>query len=249
MIGILSRHGLEAIERALSGRPLLAFDFDGTLAPLVDQPADASMRPSTRTLLRSIARAFPVAVVSGRSRLDLVSRLEDVPSIGLVGNHGAETAAGPPDPGVRRRVAAWAKALDSVFASSRGVEIEDKGLTLSLHYRRAPEPEEARRRLFAAASAFPDARLTGGHAVLNLVPRELPTKGSAVETLANGFGCTSALFVGDDLTDEDAFESSVVDVSVRVGRDLGSAARYFLESQDQIDTLLEVLLAAMARRR
>jgi trehalose 6-phosphate phosphatase len=248
MIGILTRHGVEAIERAVAGRPLLAFDFDGTLAPLVEQPSAARMKTSTHTLLRAIARSFTVAVVSGRSRPDLISRLEGIPAVALVGNHGAETGQGPPDPRVRRRVAAWAKTLESVFASARGVEVEDKGLTLSLHYRRAPEPEEARRRLFAAASAFPDARLTGGHAVLNLIPRELPTKGSAVEKLVSGFGCTSALFVGDDVTDEDAFESPVVQVPVRVGPDPGSAARYFLEGQDQVDTLLEVLLAAKAQR-
>jgi len=248
MIGILTRHGVEAIERAFSGRPLLAFDFDGTLAPLVEQPSAASMRTSTRTLLRAISRSFTVAVVSGRSRPDLISRLEGIPEVALVGNHGAETGLGVADPRVRRRVAAWAKTLASVFASARGVEVEDKGLTLSLHYRRAPEPEEARRRLFAAASAFPDARLTGGHAVLNLIPRELPTKGAAIEKLASGLGCTSALFVGDDVTDEDAFESHVVDVSVRIGRDLGSAARYFLEVQEQIDTLLELLLTAGAQR-
>lgn len=248
MIDILSRQGLAALDRLMTGRPLLAFDFDGTLAPLTPNREDAVMRRSTHALLRDAARRHPLAVISGRARADLIERLKGIPGVAAVGNHGAENGRPRFDRSLRRRVSAWGAALGSVLASTPGIEVEDKGLTLAVHYRGTRDPEAAQERIRSAAHAFPDARVTGGHSVVNVIPAELPTKGSALEKLAPGFGCDAVLFVGDDVTDEDAFESPCVDVGVRIGRDPASAARYYLEDQDRIDQLLRIVLAASPGR-
>ncbi|MFO0585502.1 MAG: trehalose-phosphatase [Anaeromyxobacter sp.] len=244
MIGIFSSSGLAALSRFRTGRPLLAFDFDGTLAPLVPRREEARLATTTRWLLRQAAQRHTVAVISGRSRADLAPRLAGIQGVTVLGNHGAEAEAGPVDAELRGRVAAWARTLRSVFARTRGVEVEDKGLSLAVHYRDAHDRGRARERITSAARAFPDARVTGGISVVNIVPAELPHKGRALEKLASDLDRDRVLFVGDDLTDEDAFEAPCVDVSVRVGRELGSAASYYLDSQAELDRLLAILVGA-----
>lgn len=246
MIPILSARGAEAIEGAARARALLVFDFDGTLAPIVADRDAARMRESTRALLGRVAVAYPTAIVSGRARSDVAARVAGTPLVAIVGNHGGEDAD-TPDPRIRRRVGAWAAALRDALDELAGVEIEDKGLSLAVHYRRSDRPEEALRRIGVVACALPGARVTGGLAVVNVCPAEAPSKGTAIAALARRTGAAQVLFVGDDVTDEDAFLSPAVDVPVRVGPSDASAARWILERQEDVDALLGALLAARAR--
>src|SRR6185295_11415249 len=91
---ILARLHRPLLEQFAWSQVLVAFDFDGTLAPIVADPTAAAMAPSTRRLFREVAALYPCAVISGRSRADLAGRLRGVPLREIVGNHGLEPALG-----------------------------------------------------------------------------------------------------------------------------------------------------------
>lgn len=246
MIHVLSDEGREVLRVLARQGALLAFDFDGTLAPIVDDPASAQVSAHTQALLRTAALLYPCAVISGRARADLAKRLARIPVARLVGNHGAEADAEPPPPLVRTQVRAWAGALRDAVEGD-GVEVEDKGFTVAVHFRRAREPAGARLRILHLASVLPGARVFGGHAVVNVAPIGAPTKADAIDAFAAQFPPGPLLFAGDDETDEDAFRSPLVTCAVRVGRSERTAARYCLETQADVDRLLWVLVSERAR--
>jgi trehalose 6-phosphate phosphatase len=246
MIHLLSPEGREAVGRIARERALLAFDFDGTLAPLVDDPREAWMRAHTRALLRAVATLFPCAVISGRARADVLARLGDAHLRAVIGNHGAERGDARPRVG-RARAAAWAAALRDALHDEEGVEVEDKGLTVAVHYRRARWPEAARKRIVQLAALLPGVRLFGGHDVVNLAPVGAPTKADAIEAFSIEFPPAPLAFFGDDETDEDAFRSHVVTFAVRIGPSETSAARYHLEHQAEIDAVLWAIVSERAR--
>ncbi len=248
MKDILSNEGRTVLDDVARRRLLLAFDFDGTLAPMVEDRDAAGIAASTKRLLRLLCVFHPCAVVSGRSRADLLHRVEGIPLTAIVGNHGAEAGHGPVDRTVRSLVVGWRELACAALQGVDGVEVEDKGLSLALHYRRAHDPEGAERIVTAAASTLPGARVFGGHAVVNVVPPDAHDKGRAVaDVLARLTPRNAALYVGDDSTDEDAFASSVVQVGIRIGACPSSAARYFIASQERIDDLLRALVCARRR--
>ena len=245
MKDILSDEARAVLEDVGQRRMLLAFDFDGTLAPLVHDRDAARVPESTKRLLRLVCVLHPCAVVSGRSRRDLVRRLDGIPLAAIVGNHGAEAGHGPVDESVRKRVIAWRESARAALETVGGVEIEDKGLSVAIHYRRARDVEAAERAVTAVAKSLPRARVFPGHAVVNVAPPEAHDKGLAVAgLLARFMPRHKAVFVGDDATDEDAFRSPVVEVGIRVEPSASSAARYFIGSQDRLDDLLRALLRA-----
>jgi trehalose 6-phosphate phosphatase len=246
VIDLLSPEGLQVIEEIGREPSIIAFDFDGTLAPIVDEPDDAQMTDQTRALLRGLAVGFPCAVISGRSRADVLERIGRVPLVAVFGNHGVEASADPPSPDLKARVAAWAEEIRAVTTPGE-VQIEDKGHSLAVHYRRARRPEEEASRVRALARGFPGARLLEGHAALNVVPLEAPGKDGAVRALGRLFPGRPLLFLGDDVVDEDAFRCPQVTWPVRVGHTRNTDAGYFLGKQRDVDQLLQALLAARAR--
>jgi trehalose 6-phosphate phosphatase len=241
-------------------RSLLAFDFDGTLAPLTPQRQDAAMRASTREHLIRLCHLFPCAVISGRSRADTAARLVGVPTRYVIGNHGLEPGG---DLRAAERAATRAmKLVRPLLLKWPGVELEDKRYSFSLHYRRAKRPTEVPDELANMLLGLPVAlRVIPGKMVLNAVAASAPDKGDALLLLAERERAEMALYVGDDVTDEDVFElhlrrhlqkpwlgSTGKVMTVRVGRSRSSAARYFLRGQRQIDELLS-RLAALRRGR
>lgn len=247
MKAILHEEARETLDLLARDRALLVFDFDGTLAPIVEARADAAIPDSTRALLRVVSLLYPCAVVSGRSRADLAPRLEGIPFVAFTGNHGAEAGFGPVDRGPRRVVEGWVEALANELGDLPGVELEDKGLSVAVHYRGAPDGVVAERRVRAAAARLEGVRVFGGRSVVNVVPVGAPDKGAAVGDLLRRIGAGKAMYVGDDVTDEDAFGAEGVVVSVRVGWREGSAAEWFLPAQADVDALLEALVAARRR--
>lgn len=221
---------------------LLALDYDGTLAPVVATPERARMRARTRRLLVQVAARYPVVVISGRSYEDLAGRLAGIPFRAVLGNYGAEPSrAGPP-----REVGVWATRLIARLAACPGVSVEHKGFSLTIHYRRAPDGDHALGIIREAVSEIRGARVVQGLAAVALLPRRAPDKGVSLQRMRRRLGCDRAIFVGDDPTDEAAFESDVPSrlLAVRVGglRD-PSAAPYRLKRQADIDTLLRTLAA------
>lgn len=224
-----------------AGRLLVAFDYDGVLAPLVTAPEGRAMRPATARLLREVARRYPVAVVSGRAFRDL-SRLVPGRGVVRVGNHGFELGHAVPVPGrVAAQVADWEAELARRLDGIPGWHVEHKRSTLSIHYGMGKSWRKVERAVRAAGRSLMGARLLPGKKVLNVIPSSFPTKGDAVRRLLERFRMDVALFLGDDRTDEDVFrmgEPMVVGVRVGAGR---TAARWRIRSQEDVDQVLERL--------
>ncbi|HSM93040.1 MAG TPA: trehalose-phosphatase, partial [Anaeromyxobacteraceae bacterium] len=224
------------------GRPgtLLVFDFDGTLAPLVRARGRARLGEGTRRALARVAKALPTAVLSGRAWPDLAAKVAGVPVRWAVGGHGAEWPGEAPPRRFVRRVAGWRRVLDGRLAALQGVDVEDKEVSLSIHWRAARDAAAAGAAVLQATGDLPGARRVGGKRVLNVVPAEAPDKGGALARLVAESGCERVLFVGDDVTDEAGFRARlpVPSVMVRVGRSRESAAAWYLRSRADVDRLL-----------
>lgn len=248
MKNILAQAGEAVLDGVAHERMPLVFDFDGTLAPLVDDPGAARMNDSTRALLRLVSLLHPCAVISGRSRADIAHRVDGIPLVAIVGNHGAEAGRGPVDRTDADLVASWRDTARRELAGIEGVEVEDKGLSLAIHYRRSTTRDDAEHAVTAVARRLKGARVFRGHAVMNVVPPHLHDKGVALAGVLSRIGRDRAMYVGDDTTDEDAFRSKAVQIAVRVGHSPASAAAYFVPSQPDIDDLLRALIRARSRQ-
>jgi trehalose 6-phosphate phosphatase len=234
------------LERIASSDALLGFDFDGTLAPIVDDPALATMRTATRRLLAQVAQLYPCAVISGRSEEDLLQRLGGVTVWYVVGNRALQ----PPEQTERlaRQVKTWGPALVERLAQWEGIAIEDKLVSLAVHYRHAREHDRARRAIAEAAALLDGVRVIPGKEVINLVPEGGPNKGAALERIRLQLGCPAGLYVGDDQSDEDVFAVGRAVAGVRVGRHDQSVAPFYIGDQRDMDELLERLIELRPRR-
>ena len=228
------------LKRLSRERILCAFDFDGTLAPIVAHPNQAGMRDLTRYLLVRLAAVYPCVILSGRARGDLLGKLGGVSVAQAIGNHGAE-AAGTTGK-ARRQVRRWKAAIELELGPVSGLWVEDKGLSLAVHYRQVARKAEARRRILQAAQNLQQVRVFGGKQVVNLVVDGAPHKGEALAAERTRLHCEWALYVGDDENDEDAFAIDGNIISVRVGQKRRSHARYYLRTQAEINRLLELLV-------
>jgi trehalose 6-phosphate phosphatase len=245
---LFDREGMHALEVVLRAQPLLAFDFDGTLAPLVQRPDDARVPVELSHSLDQLAQLRPVAVVTGRSVADVARRLGFSPRF-IVGNHGAE------DPGrsarldvscldeLRAQLASHAAELDAA-----GVQVEDKRFSLALHYRVARDQDRAQACIQALLAGLdPRLRSFGGKFVVNVVLAGAPDKGDAVASLLQRAGCGVAVFVGDDVNDEAVFARALPNwLTVRVGRDdPQSRAGFFLSDHSEVELMLNAMLAVL----
>lgn len=248
MRNLLSRRNLLHLARTVGSDGVLAFDFDGTLAPIVAVPGAAAMRDETRHLLAAIGELRPVVIITGRSVADVTPRLRGVRTAAIVGNHGVEPSTAMT--GAKRTVAGWRALLDATVGRLDGVYVEDKVYSVAVHYRHAASPrgvrealEEARRQLGASV------RVTEGHSLVNLIPAGAPTKGDAVRRVEQELSARIVLYAGDEETDEDAFAAldATLGVGVRIGVAARSHARFYLPGQDDVDLMLKHLLSVVRR--
>ena len=248
-VSILDDHAAAKLADFASGNVLLAFDYDGTLAPIAARPERARLRPSTRRLLREVAEHYPSIVISGRALADVSRRLADVPLCCVFGNHGSE-------PVVRtaplQHTDEWVTTLERELPHDPAIWVEHKGHSVTVHYRGARDRDAVREAIVGVATTLPDVRVVGGSEAVNLLRRNAPDKGSALAYALRAFACEQAVYLGDDDTDEHAFAALPPDrlMSIRVGRPLNATkARFHLDSQQDIDVLLERLVALRARHR
>lgn len=243
----LSTAGLERLRSFVTPHSLLAFDVDGTLAPIVARPWDARIPSELQRRLATFTKSSTVAIITGRAVDDARRMLEFSPAY-LIGNHGCEglpgfeSASGP----YAAECAQWLDELrgeDECWQDTPGVTLEDKTYSLTFHYRHAVRVDQALRMLEArAAKLFPMPRIIHGDCVLNLVPREAPHKGDALHALLEHSGCEHALYVGDDTTDEDVFRLDIPELlSVRVRQSDDTAAELYLHGQEDVVRLLDAI--------
>lgn len=247
---------------AASDRLLVALDFDGTLAPLEDEPMEARMIPAARVALDAlvVAPATFVALVSGRSLSDLreISEHDDDSPLLLAGSHGAEfwiPGEGvathdddPADAALRDELRAHAELATADLA---GVWIEPKRFGFGVHTRKSSSADaaEANRRVDAIVAAeAPQWRRRTGHNIVEFAFRH-EGKDSAVAELRERTDASSVVFAGDDVTDEDALESlGPVDLGVHVGS-RPTAARVCVPDIPAMAALLSVIAAERSALR
>jgi trehalose 6-phosphate phosphatase len=223
---------------------LVASDFDGTLAPIVSNPADARPLPGAAKALIALA-ALPsttVALVSGRA-LSTLHELSSMPApVHLVGSHGAEFDTGfahDIDHELLDRIIAE---LTAIAANRPGVAVEPKLASVALHVRNA-SPADGADALDAARAAAEswDAEVTAGKAVLEFAVISTD-KGEAIDVIRDRDAATAVVFFGDDVTDEKAFRRMRgPDVGVKVGPG-DTLAGYRVESPEDVEAALEYLL-------
>jgi trehalose 6-phosphate phosphatase len=239
--------GERALAEVMHRHPVLAFDFDGTLAPIVPRPDEAHVPEAVAHGLAELARGLPVAVVTGRSVADVRGRLGFTPTW-VIGNHGAEDPdVGPPSvasqalDALRHRIGAHADMLvDS------GVEVEDKRYSIALHYRLAPDKGRALVCIEELLQGIePALRRFGGKCVVNVMATGLPDKGDAVASLVHRAAADTAVFVGDDVNDEAVFMRAEPHwLTVKIGRDDPlSRAMFFLDTEAELAVVLQKMLA------
>lgn len=243
-----------------TGHLVLLLDFDGTLAPLVDRPETAAIPSTVGDSLEMLRRrgGVAMAVVSGRGLADLRERAA-LPGIVHAGNHGLEMAGDgwrwthPDAATARPTLDAVADEIAPVVASTDGAWIEDKGLTLTIHFRLADPAAVPRLRaaVEAAVQSHDGVRMTAGRSIVEVRPDVSWGKGSAVLFLLDRMvppAGTPVLYLGDDTTDEDAFrvlaergdgaEGIIVADPLRA-----TAARSYLREVEEVGKLLGRLAA------
>ena len=253
-------------EIAGTERLLIGTDFDGTLAPIVDDPATARALPEAVEALRSLA-GIPgtrVAVISGRSLSDLRMLLGDTDALELVGSHGAEvstagdgeaqhpehTGRSELSPTASTRLAKLRRVLQGITSQYRGVNLEPKPTGIAVHLRNADERDA---QAVTAAIEEDPATWSGVHLLRGKKVLELTVvatdKGRALQNLVHEHHSTATLFLGDDITDENAFLSlSSPDIGIKVGTG-ATAADLRIADPARVSDVLHVLDAARRRAR
>lgn len=193
----------------------LVSDFDGTLSPIVPRPEDAQPTAANRAHLRALAEQLAlVAVITGRAAAEAYQRLE-IADLLVVGNHGLERwqagglAVSADAARFQPQVEAAAAELEPILAP--GMQIENKGLTLSVHYRQAADPEATRAAFSARIQALAGQHglaFHEGRRVFELRPPLAQDKGSALTGLVAEYNLTGVIFLGDDVTDAAALAAA-----------------------------------------
>jgi trehalose 6-phosphate phosphatase len=257
--------------QVLSARPsALVSDLDGTLSPIASTPEEASVLPGCRRALeRLLDQIDLVAVVSGRPGGE-AKRLLRVEGVVYLGNHGLDRWIGlerPAGTPAGQAETAWRSVrlaledLKETLAGQPGLRFEDKGATISIHYRLAPDPEAARLLVLAAAAqaaARRDLAVGEGKKVVELRPSHWPGKGACLEELAHGCGLRGLVYLGDDHPDLHAFEAlaqlrqreGLLALSVGVAgpespSELADRADVLLAGPEQVEAFLQELVETL----
>ena len=252
--------------KADPSRSAVLLDVDGVLAPIVQHPDDAHMPETTRRPLIDIAKRYGiVACVSGRRASD-ARRIVSLGSIAYLGSHGSEVLKpGSIQPEMDRELQAWTRrvqdfaqeAFDERLRQLR-VRLEDKEAIAALHWRDVPDEEEAEAAVREVAEAAEKAGFNAhwGRKVLEIRPPVRIDKGAGIVSLLRDVDLAAAVYVGDDVTDLDAFrgltelvEMGRLGTAVRIGvrsdegpSKLGQEADWMVEGTDGVRELLKSLL-------
>jgi trehalose 6-phosphate phosphatase len=243
-------------------RILLLTDYDGTLAPIVERPELAEIPESTRQVLKKLARqrTFKLGIISGRGLADLKSKVK-IRGLIYAGNHGFEIRGpglnfvNPLAKEIRPFLRVVSKILTLALETTKGVFVEDKGLTLSVHYRQMAGNNSGDENylfdsIMRSARDTGKFKVTAGKKVYELRPAIDWDKGKAIEMLIKKYGHKNGrkdgllpVYIGDDVTDEDGFK--VVrryrnGLAIHVGENIdNTAADYFLKSPEEVAEFLK----------
>lgn len=249
---LFSPPGIARLDEIARPGLLCAFDFDGTLAPIVPHPEHARLPAEMRACLLTLAGHAPIAIITGRSVDDTRHRLGFEPDF-IIGNHGMEGVPGWERHAQRHAglCEVWREQLDKALARGfdPGIRIEDKRFSLAVHYRLAVNHAAAEAQLEQLFMKLqPQPRVVWGKMVFSLMPEDAGHKGSALEQLMIMTQARDAIYVGDDVTDEDVFRLRRPDLlSIRIEHASYSAAEFYLPTVGDVLYLLEELIHRLRR--
>lgn len=257
----------DILKRDIKNKFIYIFlDYDGTLTNITTTPEKALMPRQTRTALRRLSELpkHKIAIVSGRSLKDVIKKIRLRNNIVYVGNHGFEIKGpkikfkSPVPLGYRKALEEIREKLNKALARVKGVFVEDKGFSLSLHYRLADKkdiqkiktefysvlvPYEVRHNVIVATGkkifeVRSSANWNKGKVVLWLLARQkFLLKNKKTDILP--------VYIGDDVTDEDAFEAlKNKGLTIRVGKLKKSSARYYVRDVKEVVEFLERLITS-----
>ncbi|MFC2062696.1 trehalose-phosphatase [Chloroflexota bacterium] len=240
----------------LHRKTLVVFlDYDGTLTPIVEDPAEAKISEKTRKIIRQLTEQYSVAIISGRDLPD-VRNMVGIEGIAYAGSHGFDII-GPGGryrdqkhgkrflPALDRADNDLTKALDGI----QGVKIERKRFAIAVHYRQVNRArlDKLEKKFDEVLSRYPELRKTGGKEIFELRPNIEWDKGKAlfamIESLYTDSNRILPIYIGDDETDEDAFRAlSNEGITIVVGNEgRQTAAHYALQSPDEVTQFLHEL--------
>lgn len=250
---------LTGLNKKLRGRKVFLFlDFDGTLSPIVNNPSEASISREMKNTVEQCAEAFHVAIVSGRDLNDLRERIR-INDIIYAGSHGFRIK-GPEGLKMKHRksqeiipdlVDIASDLKDEIGEKISGVYVERKTFAIAVHYRNVderllPDIEHAIRKIL---KKYPDMKTGTGKKIIEIKPALDWNKGRAVEWILESLGLKDdpgimPMYIGDDITDEDAFRSIYFKgIGILVGHHgKHSAAHYRLKNVDEVSAFLRKLL-------
>lgn len=251
------------LTRQTEGKRFAVFlDYDGTLTPIVARPELAVLSDAMRATVGDLATRCPVAIISGRDRAH-VADLVGLESVYYAGSHGFDISG--PD-GCRMQHKGGVAAAPALQAAEEqlrerlagvdGAAVEGKEFAIAVHYRLVQERQVPRvaEVVNSVAAEYPGLRVTGGKKIFELRPRIEWDKGQAVLWLLRALRLDLAevcpIYIGDDLTDEDAFEALAdcgIGIVVRDGP-RETAARYALDHPDDVGRFLKALRSLIDRR-
>jgi trehalose 6-phosphate phosphatase len=247
---------LSEIGKRLDAAPhvLLFADFDGTLTPIVEHPSLAQLSAEAKTLLEQLSRQSKItlAVISGRALADIQARV-GIAGLVYAGNHGLEIC-GPGFQFVDPEAAAQREALQQLaekfsarMQTIAGACVENKGLTVSIHFRQVADKLVDQVVRIVRATVTPRHRqwqLTAGKMVYEIKPRVDWHKGAALHWIKDRVGKSNAqmIYLGDDFTDEDAFAALPDGITVKVGHAEETLAKFHVANPAEVQQFLFWLL-------
>jgi trehalose 6-phosphate phosphatase len=246
---------LDTVRKKIQGKAIFLFlDFDGTLCPIVEDPAEACLSQMGIETLQRLAKkdTVKVAIISGRKLSDIKSKVP-VDDFIYSGNHGLEIEGhgihyNHPVPGAYYdEIQNLGKILHDAFARFKGVIIENKELSLSIHFRMAEEGRlEEIHKIIAANNVNGLLQVRNDKKTCEIMPDLQWDKGKAVLNILDHYSQQHDLvpvYIGDALTDEDAFKALKKDgITIRVGPSQSSAAEYYLQNIEDVYRFIDVLI-------